>query len=182
MYPSHEDQHKASPPRPRRAFGLRIKFVLLFSLILIITCSTLSWYFLETRHQAMTANLEEMGSILLTTTVRNDHFRVAGIVLEDRTTLDQFLQSLMTIDHVVYVIITGSDGRLLSRESKRMRDPGRNSSHASPSPIYPDDRLSESLTDTPLIMPRVVVRPEIDSSTDIFRLASTLPDPGRNAL
>lgn len=155
MYPSHEDQHKASPPRPRRAFGLRIKFVLLFSLILIITCSTLSWYFLETRHQAMTANLEEMGSILLTTTVRNDHFRVAGIVLEDRTTLDQFLQSLMTIDHVVYVIITGSDGRLLSRESKRMRDPGRNSSHVSPSPIYPDDRLSESLTDTPLTTPLI---------------------------
>lgn len=103
----------------------------------------------------MTANLEEMGSILLTTTVRNDHFRVAGIVLEDRTTLDQFLQSLMTIDHVVYVIITGSDGRLLSRESKRMRDPGRNSSHVSPSPIYPDDRLSESLTDTPLTTPLI---------------------------
>lgn len=155
MYPSHEDQHKASPPGLRRAFGLRIKFVLLFSLILIITCSTLSWYFLETRHQAMTANLEEMGSILLTTTVRNDHFRVAGIVLEDRSTLDQFLQSLMTIDHVVYVIITGLDGRLLSRQSKRLRDADRNSFSVSPVPIYPDDRLSESLTDIPLTTPLI---------------------------
>lgn len=155
MYPTHRDQPEASPPRLYRAFGLRIKFVLLFSLILIMTCSTLSWYFLETRHQAMTTSLEELGTILLTTTIRNDHFRVAGIVLEDRTTLDQFLQSLMTIDHVVYVVITGSDGRLLSRQSKRLQDPARNLSRASPSPIYPDDRLSESLTDIPLTTPLI---------------------------
>ena len=155
MNSTHEDRHEVSPRRPLRTFGLRIKFVLLFSLILIVTCSILSWYFLETRHQAMTENLEEMGTILLTNTVRNDHFRVAGIVLEDRTTLDQFLQSLMTIDHVVYVIITGSDGRLLSRQSKRMRDASHNSSHRSPSPIYPDDQLSESLTHIPLTTPLI---------------------------
>ncbi|HBH79872.1 MAG TPA: hypothetical protein DDY39_08600, partial [Nitrospira sp.] len=155
MYPAHQDQHNASPPRPRRASGLRLKFVLLFSLILIVTCSTLSWYFLETRHEAMTANLEEMGTILLTNTVRNDHFRVAGIVLEDRTTLDQFLQSLMSIDHVVYVIITGSDGRLLSRQSKRMQEIGRTPLLTPPSPIYPEDQLSESLTHIPLTTPLI---------------------------
>lgn len=155
MYPAHQDQHDASPPRLRRASGLRLKFVLLFSLILIVTCSTLSWYFLETRHEAMTANLEEMGTILLTNTVRNDHFRVAGIVLEDRTTLDQFLQSLMSIDHVVYVIITGSDGRLLSRQSKRMQEIGRTPSLAPPLPIYPEDQLSDSLTHIPLTTPLI---------------------------
>ena len=52
----------------------------------------------------MTDNLEELGTILLTNTVRNEHFRIAGVVLEDRATLGQFIQSLMTIDHVVYVI------------------------------------------------------------------------------
>ncbi len=155
MYPAHQDQHETSPPRPHRAPGLRLKFVFLFSLILIVTCSTLSWYFLETRHEAMTANLEEMGTILLTNTVRNDHFRVAGIVLEDRTTLDQFLQSLMSIDHVVYVIITGSDGRLLSRQSKRMQEIGRTPSLAPPSPIYPEDQLSDSLTHIPLTTPLI---------------------------
>lgn len=155
MSSTHQDQHNASPPRPRLALGLRLKFVLLFSLILIVTCSTLSWYFLETRHEAMTTNLEEMGIILLTNTVRNDHFRVAGIVLEDRTTLDQFLQSLMSIDHVVYVIITGSDGHLLSRQSKRMQEIGRTPSFVPPSPIYPDDQLSDSLTHIPLTTPLI---------------------------
>ena len=155
MSSTHQDQHNASPPRPRLALGLRLKFVLLFSLILIVTCSTLSWYFLETRHEAMTTNLEEMGIILLTNTVRNDHFRVAGIVLEDRTTLDQFLQSLMSIDHVVYVIITGSDGHRLSRQSKRMQEIGRTPSFVPPSPIYPDDQLSDSLTHIPLTTPLI---------------------------
>ena len=57
-----------------RFFGLRMKFVVLFSMILIMTCSSLSWYFIETRRQAMTDNLEELGTILLTNTVRNEHF------------------------------------------------------------------------------------------------------------
>ena len=151
MHPTHYDQQAVSPRWRPRTFGLRIKFVSLFSLILIATCSTLSWYFIETRHHAMTASLEEMGTILLSNTVRNDHFRVAGIVLEDRTTLDQFLQSLISIDDVVYVIITGSDGRVLSRHSKRVQDTGS----TSPSPIYPDDRLSESLAHIPLTTPLI---------------------------
>ncbi|MDH5349003.1 MAG: hypothetical protein OEW13_13985, partial [Nitrospira sp.] len=83
-------------------FGLRLKFVLFFSLILIVTCSSLSWYFIETRRMAMMENLQELGTILLTNTVRNDHFRIGGVVLEDRATLDQFMRSLMAIDHVVY--------------------------------------------------------------------------------
>ena len=100
-----------------------MKFVVLFSLILIMTCSSLSWYFIETRRKAMTDNLEELGTILLTSTVRNEHFRIAGIVLEDRATLEQFIQSLLAIDHVVYVMIAASDGRILDRQSKRMLQP-----------------------------------------------------------
>lgn len=155
--------HDAAPSRPTRFFGLRLKFVLLFSLILIVTCSTLSWYFIETRHQTMTSSLEELGTILLTNTVRNEHFRIAGIVLEDHVTLGQFMRSLMAIDHVVYVVITGSDGRILDQQSKRMQKHSAQSAQASPLPIYPDDHLSESLLQTPLTTPvinRLVLSPE----------------------
>ena len=155
MQPIHHNQQEGSPEQRPPGFGLQIKFVLLFSLILIATCSTLSWYFIQTRHQAMTANLEEMGTILLTNTVHNEHFRVAGIILEDRTTLDQFLHGLMSIDHVVYVIITGSDGRVLIRQSKRVLDVDRHSSRASPLPLYPDNQLSESLNRIPLTTPLI---------------------------
>lgn len=155
--------HDAAPGPPTRFFGLRFKFVLLFSLILIVTCSALSWYFIETRRQAMTTSLEELGTILLTNTVRNEHFRIAGVVLEDHITLGQFMRSLMAIDHVVYVVITGSDGRILDQQSKRVQKTSSFSDHTSPPPIYPEDHLPESLLQTPLTTPvinKLVFSPE----------------------
>lgn len=136
-----------------RFFSLRLKFMVFFSLILILTCSSLSWYFIETRSTAMSESLQELGTILLTNTVRNDHFRIAGVVLEDRATLDQFMASLMAIDHVVYVIITASDGRILDRQSKRARPPSAGPPHSSGQLIYPEDQLSESLLRAPLTAP-----------------------------
>jgi two-component system, sensor histidine kinase and response regulator len=149
----HPNRQEVTTGKPTRFFGLRIKFVVFFSLILIMTCSSLSWYFIETRRTAMTDNLEELGSILLTNTVRNEHFRIAGVVLEDRTTLGQFIQSLMAIDHVVYVIITASDGRILDRQSKRLRRSLNGASPPSEQPLYPDDRISQSLLQAPLTAP-----------------------------
>ncbi len=151
----HPNRQEVTPGKPARFVALRTKFVVFFSLILIMTCSSLSWYFIETRRTAMTDNLEELGSILLTNTVRNEHFRIAGVVLEDRTTLGQFMQSLMAIDHVVYVTITASDGRILDRQSKRTRKLSSRSPKTSEQPIYPDDRISESLLQAPLTAPLI---------------------------
>lgn len=147
------ERYDAIHTQPTHFFGLRLKFVLLFSLILIVTCSTLSWYFIETRRQAMTTSLEELGSILLTNTVRNDHFRAAGIVLEDRTTLEQFVQSLMTIDHVAYVTVTDSAGRILDQQSKRLKKQPRGARDKPQEPIYPEDGVFESLLQTSLTAP-----------------------------
>lgn len=149
----HPNRQEVTPGKPTRFVGLRIKFVVFFSLILIMTCSSLSWYFIQTRRQAMTDNLEELGTILLTNTVRNEHFRIGGIVLEDRATLDQFMQSLMAIDHVVYVEITASDGRILDRQSKRIWRTASGSPPTTEQPLYPDNQISESLLQAPLTAP-----------------------------
>ncbi|MDF0673009.1 MAG: ATP-binding protein [Nitrospira sp.] len=141
------------PGSAARFFGLRLKFMVFFSLILIMTSSSLSWYFLEARRTAMTDNLEELGTILLTNTVRNEHFRIAGIVLEDRITLQQFLQSLMAIDHVVYIVITAADGRTLARQTKRVQRRSNGSPGTPEQPIYPNDRISEALLQAPLTVP-----------------------------
>lgn len=69
----------------------------------------------------------------------------------------------MAIDHVVYVVITGSDGRILDQQSKRMQRSSHHPPHQSPPPIYPEDHLSESLLRTPLTTPlisRLVLSPE----------------------
>lgn len=149
---ANERQDQGLPPAAR-FFGLRVKFVILFSLVLVMACSSLSWYFIETRRRAMTDNLKEVGTILLANTVRNDHFRIAGVVLEDRLTLDQFVQSLMAIDHVVYVVIASSDGRILNQQSKRTRKPSNRSPHSTLQPIFPNDRISETLLQAPLTAP-----------------------------
>lgn len=138
-----------------RFFGLRLKFVLLFSVILIMTCSSLSWYFIETTRKAMIENLQELGTILLTNTVQNDHFRIGGMVLEDQETLEQFMRSLMAIDRVVYLVITASDGRILDQQSKRTRRLPVGSSEAAQQPIYPDDSVSKSLLQTHLTAPLI---------------------------
>ncbi len=57
-------------PLPAHGFvSLRTKFVLFFSLILVIACSTLSWYYVVERREAMTNNLQQLGTILLTNVV-----------------------------------------------------------------------------------------------------------------
>lgn len=144
-------------------FGLRLKFVILFSVILIVTCSSLSWYFVETKRIAMTDALRELGTILLTNTVRNDHFRIGGIVLEDRETLEQFMHSLMEIDRVVYVMINSSDGRVLDQQSKRTGKRSSGSPETTQQLIYPDDNIVESLRMAPVTAPlitRFVFSPE----------------------
>ena len=95
-YPPEEPTDPGALP----AFGfpsLRTKFVLFFTFILVIACSTLSWYYIEERRAALTGNLQQLGTILITSVVRNEHFQYAGLVAEDRATLQQFIEGLMAI-------------------------------------------------------------------------------------
>ncbi len=85
--------------------------------------------------------------------MRNEHFRIAGVVLEDRATLEQFIQSLLAIVHVVYVMISASDGRILDRQSKRMQRTASGSPPTTEQPLYPDEQISESLLQAPLTAP-----------------------------
>jgi signal transduction histidine kinase len=138
-----------------RFVSLRTKFVAFFSLILILTCSTLSWYFVEKRREAMTDSLQELGTILLTSTVNNNHFWLGGLVPENRETLHEFVESLMAIDHVVYVVITASDGRILDQQSKRTRVSSDSSSQTSEQPLYPDEQIAKALLHSTVDSPQM---------------------------
>src|SRR5690349_22070064 len=87
-------QRDPAPLTSGKLASLRTKFVVFFSLILILTCSTLSWYFIEVRRVSMTENLNQLGTILLTSVVNNGQFRYGGLIAEDRATLRQFIESL----------------------------------------------------------------------------------------
>ena len=87
-------QQPLTPAEPFRYYGLRTKFVAFFSVILILSCSALSWHFIENRRDTTRLALKETGLILLTNLVSNQHFRYAGLIAEDRGTLEEFLGGL----------------------------------------------------------------------------------------
>jgi signal transduction histidine kinase/HAMP domain-containing protein len=139
----------------QRFLGLRTKFVLFFSLILVITCSTLSWYFVEKRREVMTDNLKQLGTILLTSVVRNDHFRYAGLVVEDRATLQQFIEGLVAVQDVVYVVITGSEGNVLAQYTKGSRQSSASLVRSMDRPLYPDHQIAKQLFQSSSTIPQM---------------------------
>jgi len=154
------------PGAPTKLFiSLRTKFVVFFSLILVLTCSTLSWYFVEIRRDAMLQSLHRLGTILLTNIAHNNHFRYAALVAEDQTTLQQYIEGLLSIDEVVYVVVTGSNDQVLARYSKGTRqsltDPRRSLAH----PIYPPVDIAKRLAETPDTVPQMTLLAVSDQLT-----------------
>ncbi|MEK7350361.1 MAG: hypothetical protein AAB177_05765, partial [Nitrospirota bacterium] len=137
------------PLRVSHVLGLRPKFVLFFSLILIVVCSTLSAYYVEARKEAMTDNLLQLGRILLTSVVHNEHFHYAGIVAEDRRTLQQFIDGLVAVQEVVYVVITRSDGTVLAQHTKGTRQSSADLVRSLDHPLYPQPQIVKQLLQSP---------------------------------
>ena len=151
--------HPPEEPRVSEALpskglpNLRTKFVLFFSLILAITCSTLSWYYVEERRAAMAENLRQLGTILLTNVVGNDAFRYAGLVAEDRATLQQFVEGLAAVQDVVYVVITGSDGNVLAQQTKGSRQSSASLMRSVDHPLYPEPGIAKALFQSSSTLP-----------------------------
>jgi two-component system sensor histidine kinase/response regulator len=144
----------APMPLPASRFlGLRTKFVLLFSLILVIACSTLSWYYVDERRKAMTNSLQQLGTVLLTSVVYNEHFQYAGLVAEDRATLQQFIEGLVAVQDVVYVVITRSDGTVLAQHTKGSRQTSASLVRSVDHPLYPDSQIAKQLFQSPNTTP-----------------------------
>ena len=135
-----------SVPLPaNRSLGLGTKFMLSFCFVLVIACSALSWYYVEVRRAAMTDHLLQLGTILLTSVVQNEHFHYAGLVAEDPTTLQQFIDGLVAVQDVVYVVITDSDGNLLAQRTKGSRRSSDSLVRSVDHPLYPDNQIAKQL-------------------------------------
>jgi two-component system, sensor histidine kinase and response regulator len=143
------------PLRARHILGLRPKFVLLFSLILIVVCSSLSGYYVEARRETMTDNLRQLGTILLTSVAHNEHFQYAGIVAEDHTTLQQFIDGLMAVQDVVYVVITRSDGSVLAQHTKGSRQSSSELVRSLNHPLYPESQVVKPVLQSQNTIPLV---------------------------
>ena len=154
---AYQEEKPLVPERssPNRFLSLRTKFVVFFTLILIIACTAMSWFFIENRRTAMANRLHQLGTYLLTSVVNNEHFQYAGLVVEDRETLQQFIEGFLAIDDVVYVVITGSDGTVLAQHTKGARQSSSSLVRSEDHPLYPDSQTMKQLFQSPSITPLI---------------------------
>src|SRR6476620_6758950 len=176
-----QTQKDPAPLTGGKIASLRTKFVVFFSLILILTCSTLSWYFIEVRRVSMTENLNQLGTILLTSVVNNGQFRYGALIAEDRATLEQFVESLMAVDDVVYVVIRGADHIILAQQNKIVRESSGSVTFTQERRFYPDEMIAEELYLQPTSEPRItpvalsqdkILLPDGGTSNPIWILSS----------
>lgn len=139
-----------TPPFSRIGLGrfisLRTKFVVFFSLIIILTCSGMSWFFIHTKRLAMTERVQDLGTILVKNLAHNVRY---GIIIEERVILEQFIDGVMGVDEVVYAIITGADGQVLAAKSKGKLSSPLGSLRSAEHPFYPRPDIAELLIKTP---------------------------------
>jgi len=167
----------APTPFPAKRFlSLRTKFVLFFTLILIIACSTMSWYFIDNRRTAMADRLEQLGTFLLTSVASNEHFQYAGLVAEDPTTLQQFIEGFVAIEDVVYVVITGSNGTLLAQHTKGTRLSSSNLVRSEEYPLYPDSQTAKQLFQSSTTTPHITRLPISNTLSTGFGLEEIVYD------
>ncbi len=167
--PDPSEESMAPMPLPTHGFlSLRTKLVLFFTFILIIACSTLSWYYILERREAMTKNLQQLGTILLTSVVNNAGFRYAGLVAEDRITLQQFIDSLVAVQEVVYVVITRPDGTVLAQYTKGVRQSSSSLMRSVGHPLYPDSQIAKQLLTLSSTAPQITPLPISNTLKDRF--------------
>ena len=103
---------------PRTFFSLsslQTKLSVVTALIVIVSCTALSWFFIDREIASMAEGLEQNGALVahnLAETSRHPVF--AG----DQERLQRLIQGALTSEHVAYVLILSRDGRLLSAEGK----------------------------------------------------------------
>ncbi|MBA5874968.1 MAG: GAF domain-containing protein [Nitrospira sp. CR1.2] len=147
---NHHASLPTAPPflrsGPGRFISLRTKFVLFFSLILVVTCAGMSWYFIHSKRVAMTEQVRDLGVILSKNLVHNVRY---GIIIEERAMLEQFMTGVLGVEEVVYVRITGADGHVLAEKSKGTLTSPLGTRRSSDRPFYPSLDIATSLIRAP---------------------------------
>lgn len=108
-------QHQSGGRPARRFISLRTKLIGFVSLIIVAVCSGLGWYFIQQRVEMMDSSLLNTGTILARNLAYNSRHL---LFLEDREGLGKLIDGVMEVEEVVYVVITGPEGKRLAATSK----------------------------------------------------------------
>jgi signal transduction histidine kinase len=138
----------------RRFVSLRTKLVGFISLIIIVICSVLGLYFIRQRAELMERSLLDTGTILAKNLAYNSRTHV---FIENLEELRKLIDGVMEVEEVVYVVITGPEGRRLAAKSKGLLADGKRLTRSPETSLYPSPEIAKtalaSASGEPLITP-----------------------------
>ena len=128
---------------PRQPFfnSLRTKLVLFISLIIIGVCSVLSWYFVDQQKTSMELALRKTGTLLIKNLVHNGRY---SLITQDEDSLRQVVDGALSVDEVVYVVVTGPDGKRLVEKTKGMLNSLHRFTRNPERALYPDPAMTDA--------------------------------------
>ncbi|MGA2090880.1 MAG: ATP-binding protein [Endomicrobiales bacterium] len=91
--------------------GLPVKFILLISVIIILTSMTLTWYFIRIQEQQMRTTLENRCNFLAQNLAYNSVF---SVMTGNKQFLMKLMSGLLTEQDVVYGLVYDTKGRILA--------------------------------------------------------------------
>ncbi|MBX3304116.1 MAG: HAMP domain-containing histidine kinase [Nitrospira sp.] len=89
------------------------KLVLFTSVIVVLTCSAQGWFFIKEQAAVVTNGLIDNGVVLARHLAAGNRY---SILVSDSARIREQIAGLLTIPHVAYVVVRGSDGRLLGAD------------------------------------------------------------------
>lgn len=103
------------PRWPLSLGGLSGKLIVVMALIVIGTCSALSWYFIHAQISVMTTELLRNGTLLVSNLAATMRY---SVIAGDAPRLEQLMQGVMTHDYVAYAIVRSKNGQILTANGK----------------------------------------------------------------
>ncbi|NOS79053.1 MAG: HAMP domain-containing histidine kinase [Nitrospira sp.] len=97
--------------------SLKTKLITVTALIVVVSCTTLSWFFIDREIASMAEALAHNGKLVANNLAETSRHAVfAG----DQERLQQLIQGTLISEQVAYVLILSKDGRLLSANGKEI--------------------------------------------------------------
>lgn len=106
---------------PKRFMGLRSKFIIFISCVIVGVCSGLSYYVVQQQAAFMATTLSKTGLMVVKNLAHTSRY---GLITQDLSSLERLIEGTMKIDEVVYVTMTDSKGKILLSKHKNGINPG----------------------------------------------------------
>jgi len=99
------------PPLMIRNIGLRDKFVVVVSLVIICSMTIIGGYLISRQNEIYREELDNRGRALVANLAYNAEY---GVILESEADLEDLLKGIARADDIIYAVICATDGRILA--------------------------------------------------------------------